>query len=143
MAADKTSIIELNNKSLSEIEVEGLPDFFSDFNNIESYYLANGTFVVAEIDGELVGMGGLRVVDPGTARINRMRVDPNHQRKGIAREILGLLEEKAKVYSVKKILLNTLKVQLKAQSFYESHGYIKIGEGSPNGFEVVMYEKYL
>jgi GNAT superfamily N-acetyltransferase len=140
---DKNSLIELDNKALSEVKVEGLPNHFSDLENIEFNYLKNGVFVVAEIDGDLIGMGGLRVIEPGTARINRMRVHPNLQGKGIGHEILVWLEDKAKIYTINKILLNTLKAQTKAQKFYESHGYTKIGEGSPDGFKVVMYEKYI
>lgn len=139
--SDRESVIDLHLISIAEVEVDAPEGFFDDLGSIESTYLSSGTFIVAEDGGELVGMGGLRIIEPGVARINRMRVHPFHQRKGIGRKILKKLEEKAQALSAKRILLNTLEIQEKAQKLYESSGYNRLGEGSPDGFKVVMYEK--
>lgn len=139
--SDRDAVMQLNALALAGLSVPGLPRNFDDLKDIESRYLRNGSFVVAEIDDDLIGIGGIRYVDQQTARINRMRVHPLHQRKGIARALLHWLEHKAREAGKATILLNTLAVQEHAQRLYESSGYVKIGEGAPDGFNVFMYEK--
>lgn len=129
--------------AMSGLSVAGLPSGFDDLKEVDTLYLQNGSFVVAEIDRQIVGMGAVRYIDQNLARINRMRVDPRYQRQGIARKILNELELKARNAGKTKILLNTLASQEKAQKFYETSGYIKVGEGEPDGFSVFMYEKTL
>lgn len=138
---DKEAVILLDKLVLAEVQTTGLPSYFDDLEDIENNYLRNGSFVVAEVDGEIVGMGAITYPKLGIARINRMRVHPDMQRKGIARSILNWLEYRAKENGVEKIVLHTLKNQEKAQALYESNGYSNIGESSPNGFLIVMYEK--
>lgn len=138
---DKKSVIRLDKLVLAEVQAPGLPNHFDDLEDVEQNYLRNGSFVVAEVGKEIVGMGAITYVDPGIARINRMRVHPDHQRQGIAKAILNWLEYQAEENGVEKIVLDTLKIQEKAQALYESNGYSKTGEGSPNGFHIVMYEK--
>ncbi len=86
-------------------------------------------------------MGAITYPSLGTARINRMRVHPDHQRKGIASALLNWLEYQAEENGVTKVVLNTLKIQEKDQALYESNGYRITGEGSPNGLHILMYEK--
>lgn len=138
---DREQIMNLDKLALSEVGAEGLPASFNDLEDVESTYMANGTFVVQEHDGLIVGMGGMRYLDSDTAKISRMRVHPDYQRKGIARLILNWLELKASDASISTIILNTLAIQEKAQKLYESHGYLKVSEGAPDGFDVFMYEK--
>jgi GNAT superfamily N-acetyltransferase len=140
-SADHEAVIHLDKMALADLAVPGLPTNFDDLQEIETRYLTNGSFVVAEDGEEIVGMGAIRYIDQQTARINRMRVLPHHQRKGIARTILDWLEFQAEQAGKSIILLNTLAVQENAQRLYESHGYIKTGEGAPDGFRVFMYEK--
>lgn len=142
-SADREAVIRLDELALSDLAVPGLPRNFDDLKEIETRYLQNGAFVVAEVDKLIVGMGAIRYIDQDTARINRMRVDPSHRRKGIARTILNWLELQAKEAGKSRILLNTLALQEKAQQLYESNGYLKIGEGEPDGFKIFMYEKKL
>ncbi|HWK99454.1 MAG TPA: GNAT family N-acetyltransferase [Parapedobacter sp.] len=139
--ADRESVIRLDQLALSDLSVTGLPRQFDDLKEIETRYLPNGAFIVAEIDELIVGMGAIRYIDQDTARINRMRVDPFHRRKGIARAVLNWLEHQAENAGRSRILLNTLATLEKAQQLYESHDYVKIGEGEPDGFRVFMYEK--
>lgn len=138
---DRDPIVELDELVLAELDVLGLPRQFADLKEIDKQYLAHGAFVVAEADAVLVGMGGIRFSSDKTARINRMRVHPEQQGTGIGRSILIWLEEKAVAAGIEKILLNTLATQKAAQKLYESSGYVKVGEGSPDGFDILKYEK--
>jgi GNAT superfamily N-acetyltransferase len=140
---DQQAVLRLDELALSDLSVPGLPKQFGDLRDIEARYLRNGVFVVAEIDERIVGMGAIRYIDNHTARISRMRVDPAHKRQGIARTILNWLELQAEAAGKSTIVLNTLAVQEKAQQLYESNGYVKVGEGEPDGFRIFMYEKRL
>ena len=140
---DRESVINLDEIVLAELDahVRGLPRKFDDLHDIESEYLSSGAFVVAESDEGIVGMGGIRFSPDHTARINRMRVHPEKQGFGIGKKILAWLEEKATNSATQKIVLNTLAIQKNAQKLYESFGYVKVEEGSPDGFDIFMYEK--
>lgn len=140
-ANDQDAVIRLDRLSLGEVDAAGLPEVFDDLSNIDDVYLRSGEFIVAERDGELVGMGAIRYLDDNTAKINRMRVHPDYQRQGIASAMLDWLLLRAEENRSSRIILNTLKDQTRAQALYESKGFQRIGEGSPDGFDVVMYEK--
>ena len=139
--SDQEALIRLDALALSDLSVPGLPSQFEDLKDIETRYLQNGAFVVAEVDGAIAGMGAIRYLDRATARINRMRVDPEYRRRGIARTMLNWLELQAADAGRSKILLNTLASQEAAQQLYQGNGYVKVGEGAPDGFKVFMYEK--
>ena len=69
----------------------------ADLHDIENQYIKNtGDFFVAIIDNKIIGMGGLRKKSDHQAEIKRMRVHPDHQKKGIGQTILNLLEQIAK-----------------------------------------------
>ena len=94
-----------------------------------------GGFVVGYLDGAPVAMGGwsLTVSDLGdrAAKIRRMFVDPAVRRQGLARALLGHLEEEAARHGVTMIILATGQPQVEAIGFYRSHGYVDV---TPFGF---------
>lgn len=115
-----------------------------DLRNIGEVYIASGgDFIVAHIGSRLVAMGGLRPVDDEVAELKRMRVDPGFQRRGLGRMILGALEARAVVLQFKSIVLDTTTIQVGAQRFYESSGYVRLKEGMRHGYAVIFYEKRL
>lgn len=72
---------------------EGADD--PDLDDVAGTYLADGEFLVATLEGEVVGMGAFRPVseeiaalhgdvDDSAAEIKRIRVAPDHQREGSA-----------------------------------------------------------
>jgi len=122
----------------------------SDFDNIEGHFFNGGEFLVGLIDGEVIAMGGYRKISDNVGQIRRMRVHPNHRRKGYAQQIIQRLEEVAKQNKMTELQLKTSTQQKMAQSFYEKNGYVKMEkekeyytEGGGNSFEVVWYRKSL
>ncbi len=68
-----------------------------DLDDITANYIARGaTFLIAEIDGQLVGTGALIAESADTGRIVRMSVSRLHRRKGIGRALVGQLLDVAK-----------------------------------------------
>lgn len=85
----------------------------------ESYAeaISSKEFVVAE-DGDIVGFG---VLNQETAEVEAVYVTPGVGRRGIGREILRKLEQKASALGLKALRLNA---SLNAAPFYEKAGYV-------------------
>ena len=75
-------------------------------------------FVVAEDGSAIVGFG---VLNQETAEVEAVYVIPGAGRRGIGREILQQLEEKASALGLKALRLNA---SLNAAPFYEKAGYV-------------------
>lgn len=102
-------------------------------------------FLVARLDGEPVGCGGLRRIDDTTAEIKRMYVAPSGRRRGIARRLLAELERTALGFGYHVLRLETGIYQDEAMGFYQSCGYQRIPAfGHYIGSAIsVCYEKLL
>lgn len=62
-----------------------------DLDDIPGVYIASGgAFLVGVADNRIVAMGALRVGRDGRGQIRRLRVPPEHQRRGLGRELLTL-----------------------------------------------------
>ena len=123
----------------------------ADFDDIEGHFLIGGEFLVGLIDDVVVAIGGYRKMPNNIGQVRRMRVHPDHRRKGYAQQIIQKLEEVAKQNKMSELQLKTSTQQKMAQNFYEKNGYIKwekmekeyYTEGGGNTFEVVWYRKQL
>src|SRR5947209_5217582 len=67
----------------------------------------HGVFVVAWRADEAIGCGGVRVVGPGLAELNRMYVAPDVRGHGVGRAIVGALEEAARSLGCSRVRLET------------------------------------
>jgi GNAT superfamily N-acetyltransferase len=86
----------------------------------------HGAFVVGELDGAPVAMGGLRPHLDGAVEIKRMYVLPAARGQGFARRVLGALEDRARALGATRVLLETGQRQPEAIKLYESSGYERI-----------------
>ena len=113
-------------------------DFYDDLRHVDAAY-HGGALLVAELDGTIVGMGGLLP----TGEIVRMRTDPGQRRKGIASGILSALLARAGQRRLKRVFLHTLREQTAAQQLYLTAGFRESGRGEIHGNPVIAYEKWL
>lgn len=114
----------------------------TDLKNIpEVYEGAGGTFVIAELDGVIIGMGALRRVDDRTAEVKRMRVLPEFQGNGLGTKLLKFLEAKAKELGYKRLMLDTSLKQEAAVHIYTKYGYHEFKRGEIAGWETIWMEK--
>lgn len=104
---------------------------------------SGGNFLVCELAASIVGMGGYAFVEAGVVEIKRMRVDPNHQGKGVGWTLLSALEADAKAQGYSRVILETTRQQAAAQVLYERNGYVRTHESQFGRFEVLHYEKQL
>ena len=72
-----------------------------------------------------------------------MRVDPKYQRRGLGREILLALEQRAAELGFRTVALDTTRQQEAAIELYRAQGYREVRTGVLHGLEVVFMEKTL
>jgi amino-acid N-acetyltransferase len=87
-------------------------------------------FVVAELDGEVVGCGALHVLWEDLAEVRTVAVIEEMHGKGIGNQIMIKILENAKDIGVKKVFCLTFETK-----FFGSHGFKEI-EGTPVSPEV-------
>ncbi len=127
------------------IETEEAKSRERDLDNIEGYYLnTGGEFLVGELDGTIVAMGGFRMSEkPDQAELKRMRVHPDLQGRGIGSQLISLLEDKARQLNYQTLVLDTTTKLTTARKFYESHGYQETHRGKDGPFTFIFYRKEL
>jgi amino-acid N-acetyltransferase len=87
-------------------------------------------FVVAELDGEVVGCGALHVLWEDLAEVRTVAVLEEMHGKGIGNQIMVKILENAKDIGVKKVFCLTFETK-----FFGAHGFQEI-EGTPVSPEV-------
>lgn len=87
--------------------------------------LEGACFAIARLpDGEPVGCGALRPLQPGVVEVKRMFAVFGS--KGVGSAVLAFLEFKAREFGYSHVWLETRKVNQRAVLFYERHGYVPI-----------------
>lgn len=100
-----------------------------------------GGFFIAYADGDAVGCGAVRVIEPGVAEIKRMYVKPVARGCGVGRRIVDRLEAEARRLGVRRIVLETGPRQPEAIALYARAGFVEIplfGEYVESEFSVCM-----
>ena len=100
------------------IEIRGLrPEDVTDHRLV---------FLVARAEGEGVGCGAVRELQPGIGEVKRMFVKPEWRGRGIARQLLAALELKARERGYQAVRIETGVGQPEAIALYRSAGYTAI-----------------
>jgi len=81
------------------------------------------TMLVARMDGNAVGCGALREIEPGLGEIKRMFVRAEGRGRGLARKILAALEAIARARGYRALRLETGGRMPEAITLYISDGY--------------------
>jgi putative acetyltransferase len=77
--------------------------------NLKANHLegGRGTFLVARDGSRAVGCGAIRLLDPTTAEVKRMYVEPEQRGKGVGWAVLAGLEAAAGQLGVQRLVLET------------------------------------
>lgn len=96
-----------------------------DLTDIEAHYLARGGLfeLLETADGTLLGTVGLYPMDETTVELRKMYLSPQLRGKGIGKQTLQRMVEKAKELGFKKIYLETASVLKEAVGLYEKFGF--------------------
>jgi GNAT superfamily N-acetyltransferase len=82
-----------------------------------------GLFLVAEVGDRPAGCGAWRAVEPGVVEVKRVYVEPGFRRRGLAQELVELLERSAAAAGHRAVVLNTGTRQPEALALYVDAGY--------------------
>ncbi len=85
-----------------------------------------GAFLVATVDGEVVGRGAVRYLNDADAEIKRMYVTPSFRGRGTGRALLAALEGEARSLGATRLVLETGERMPEAVAFYERAGFTVI-----------------
>ena len=102
-----------------------------------------GAYVVLWSGAQAVAGGGFRRLEERVGEIKRMYVRPLHRGKGVARVLLGALEQRARASGYGAIRLDTGPRQPHAQRLYERCGYRAIGNYNASAYASFWGEKPL
>ncbi|HEY1930685.1 MAG TPA: helix-turn-helix domain-containing GNAT family N-acetyltransferase [Acetobacteraceae bacterium] len=102
-----------------------------------------GCFVVARLDGEPIGCGGMKRLDATTGEIKRVWTAPAARGQGVARRMLRCLETLAREAGVTTLCLDTNRSLTEAQAMYRQDGYHEIGRYNDNPYAHHWFEKRL
>ena len=89
-------------------------------------------FVIAEIDGHVVGCGALHVLWQDLAEVRTLAVAPEFRGHGVGAEILNELIDRARALGIERVFCLTFET-----SFFGGHGFVEI-EGTPVEHDVYM-----
>ena len=96
-------------------------------------------FLLAVAEGEAIGCGGIqpiemehgKVTGPLTGEVKRMYVAQGWRRRGVGTAILAALEEKARAFGYKRLVLETGDQQPEAVALYTSGRWVAIASFGP------------
>jgi GNAT superfamily N-acetyltransferase len=98
------------------------------FGNLKAEHLeaSRGTFLVARDGDRPVGCGAIRLIDPTTAEVKRMFVEPDRRGTGVGGAVLARLEAAATELGVRRLVLETGIHQGAAISLYRRAGFTQV-----------------
>jgi ribosomal protein S18 acetylase RimI-like enzyme len=147
-ASDQESVLSLNTHAADPgWRIDPQSPTYADLQDVEGVYQAEGAFLVGELNGELIAMGGFKPAGQGIVELKRIRVRDEHRRNGYARELILELETRARALGAHTMILDTTVEQEPAQRLYESLGYSFTHNservGTNRTFRLVHYQKHL
>jgi DNA-binding MarR family transcriptional regulator len=122
---------------------EGGFDDADDYAGVEDMTPPIGLFVIARLDGDAVGCGGLKRVSKTTGLIKRVWTAPSARGMGIARRILRALEAHARDKGLKTVQLDTNRALTEAHALYRREGYREVARFNDNPYAHHWFEKRL
>jgi GNAT superfamily N-acetyltransferase len=107
-----------------------------------------GVFLVAEEDGDPIGCGGIRRIEPGADgevwfEVKHLWVEPAGRGQGIGRRLLSELESRAIGFGATHAVLDTNASLEAAAGLYLSSGYLAIEPYNDNPNATNWYGKML
>jgi GNAT superfamily N-acetyltransferase len=103
----------------------------------------NGVLLLARVDGEPAGLGGVRHLDTEVAEAKSMYVAPPFRGTGLGRRILARLDEIALEHGCRAIRLDTSDYLTPAVGLYRSAGYREVPAYNQNPKADLWFERAL
>jgi GNAT superfamily N-acetyltransferase len=107
------------------------------------FELPRGVFLIAELDGAPMGCAGLRRLSDTVGEVKRVYVRSEQRRRGVARTLLGALEDRARSLGYDTLRLDTDGGERGAIALFRSLGYEPIDDYNRNPYARHWFEKRL
>ena len=114
----------------------------SALRSTEGFAPPAGVFLVVRLDGKPVGCGGFKPLGEA-AYIKRMWIDRSARGLGLARQLLGALEDHARAAGYSTVCLETNRTLGEAQNLYRSSGYTEVRAFNDEPYAHHWFEKVL
>jgi GNAT superfamily N-acetyltransferase len=105
----------------------------------EAFTAPDGTFLVLEVDGEVVAAGAFMRVGETTVEFKRMWTHADHRGRGLARQVLAELEAEARRRGHDRVVLSTGPRQPEAVRLYLATGYEPLFDRSLDAEQIVIH----
>ncbi|MFD9412867.1 GNAT family N-acetyltransferase [Streptomyces sp. NPDC059989] len=102
-----------------------------------------GRFVVGRLHGEPLSCGGIRLLDPVTAELTRVYVDPRARGTGGGAALLDVLEAEGRALGAERVRLDTRSDLVEARASYARQGYREIPAYKSGPYAEHWFEKRL
>jgi GNAT superfamily N-acetyltransferase len=103
----------------------------------------NGVLLLARVDGEPAGLGGVRHLDTEVAEVKSMYVTPAFRGSGLGRRILARLDEIALEHDCRAVCLDTSDYLTPAVGLYRAAGYREVPAYNENPKADLWFERAL
>jgi len=144
VSGDEQEIIAMTKLCAADLISKGISQWdenYPDLNTIRTD-IHQGELFKYVLDDTVVGIvvlnenqdpeySELNWITPDNSRnlvVHRLAVHPEHQGKGIARQLMDFAEERAKRDGYESIRLDTFTQNKRNQKFYDNRGYQRTGE---------------
>ena len=127
--------------SVADVDRAAFSDAWKDDSFADELKKDYSHYFVAETDGEIMGYAGIWCIYE-TSELIRIATSPNHQKKGVAKELMQAILECAKNCGCERMMLEVRKSNIPAQKLYMKFGFneISIRKGYYNGEDAVIME---
>ena len=103
----------------------------------------NGVLLLARVDGDPAGLGGVRHLDTEVAEVKSMYVGPAYRGAGLGRRILARLDEIALEHGCRAVRLDTSDYLTPAVGLYLAAGYREVPAYNENPKADLWFERTL
>jgi GNAT superfamily N-acetyltransferase len=103
----------------------------------------HGVLLLARVDGEPAGIGGVRFLDTEAAEVKSMFVAPVFRGRGLARALLTELERIARERDCRRVQLDTSDYLTGAVALYRAAGYREVPPYNENAKANLWFEREL
>jgi carbonic anhydrase len=122
---DQKNLVSLVNEYFAWLELPASHRGFEDeMSKIEIHYTPpSGCFLIAEVDGVLVGCVGLLAHDIQVAEIKRLYVRPSHRGHALGEKLMNAIIHKTQQLGFLKLILGAIPKTKMAQALYAQLGF--------------------
>jgi putative acetyltransferase len=128
---DDPDVLGLLDALTSELGAAGYTAAQTFGYTAEQLHRSNVHMVGAQVDGELVGIGGLELQGDRVGELKRFFVRRERRGTGVASAILNALLDHARAHQLELVRLETGDKQHAAMAFYRRHGFVDIPPFGP------------